>query len=118
MTSFLLPMPPSVNALYANAGKRGRVKTAAYRTWIDECQWAGGFMKEPPVHVAGQVAVCYRIPWPKDKRRRDIGNLEKPLSDMLVRLGAIEDDSKIVDLHLVYGPANVEGKVLVEIRPA
>lgn len=40
-----VPLPPSTNALYvAAAGKvkghgRQRVKTAAYRTWIEHCSW-------------------------------------------------------------------------------
>jgi crossover junction endodeoxyribonuclease RusA len=116
MTTFTVPIPPSVNALYRNAPGKGRVKTERYRTWIQAAGW--DVRDQKPEHQPGQVAVCYRLPWPTDKRKRDLGNYEKALSDLLVLHNVIEDDSKIVDLRLVYGAANAEGKALVEVRPA
>lgn len=115
-TTLQIPLPPSVNALYANVAGRGRVKTARYRTWINAAGWDVSAQRPEP--VPGHIAVTYRIPWPTDKRRRDIGNLEKAISDLLVKHQLIDDDSKIVDLRIAYGVANNEGKAEVTIQPA
>lgn len=111
-TFFIVPVPPSVNSLYRNVTGKGRVKTERYRTWINAAGWDVRAQKPEP--VAGQVRVAYRVPWPKDNRHRDLGNYEKALSDLLVLHGVIEDDSKIIELLLLYGEST-EDKVLIEV---
>lgn len=94
--SFTLPMPPSVNALYTNnqgKGKRGRAKSERYLSWITE---AGIELNRQHVPtLAPPYSVDYAVGRP-DKRKRDVANLEKALSDLLVSMDVIKDDCEIV----------------------
>ena len=105
MLELILPLPPSVNALYRNAteaeraraiakGKklRGRRKTPEYQAWIDTAgmeimaqrvRWKGVRT------ISGPYVLIARIP--KDCRM-DLGNATKATEDLLVRMGVIEDD--------------------------
>ena len=102
--------PPSANNLFFN-GKKGRVKSAEYRAWI---QVAGlQINQQRPTPVGGRVQVEYRIP---RNNRRDLANFEKGLSDLLVTLKLIEDDRKIERLHMNWTDAGPH--VLIEVWPA
>lgn len=81
-----LPKPPSVNALYRNVPKVGRVKTAAYKAWEKEAGWLLKSQRPQPVHGA------YRLLALIGPTRADIGNLEKALSDLLQAHGVIDND--------------------------
>lgn len=84
-----LPYPPSVNAAYANGGhKRGRHKTAEYRAWE---QLAGVCIKDNHRLGLGPYSLSIALKRP-DKRRRDLGNIEKVVSDLLVAHGVVKDD--------------------------
>lgn len=100
-----VPVPPSTNRLYANKRGGGRIKTQAYKNWIRQAGWDLRLQKPP--HMPGYVAVLYYVPWPKRKGKYDLGNREKALSDLLVKHGVIEDDSKIVDLHLKFSTGDL-----------
>lgn len=112
-TFFSVTRPPSVNQLYANASK-GRRKTERYRTWLQAAGWDVRQQRPAPVH--GLVRVWYRFPMPTDNIKRDLGNGEKALSDLLVAHEIIDDDSLIYDLRLFYGEC-VDDKVVVEVSP-
>lgn len=102
----LIPRPPSVNSLYTNVRGKGRVKTPAYRKWIKEAGWAikaQGF--EP---LKGWVAMSVRVVKP-DRRKRDLLNIEKALSDLLVSVGVIEDDRLITVAKFAWTSADLEG---------
>lgn len=64
--------------------------------------------------IEGRVAVFVRAFMP-DKRRRDIMNLEKILSDSLTSAGVWLDDSQIDDFRIVRGEVLRGGKVEVVI---
>ena len=89
---FLLPFPPSVNALYTNVSKVGRVKTPAYKAWKKEAGLRLNLQR--PKKVSGRIRLAIRAV-PPDRRKRDLGNLEKAISDFLVDMGVIDDDSLI-----------------------
>jgi crossover junction endodeoxyribonuclease RusA len=97
MTSITLnlPYPPSANHLYADGNAR-RVKSAKYEAWLSEAGWELKKQLQRIVHryYTVKVEVHYRF-GPPDNRRRDLGNLEKCMSDLLVRHGIIKDDSLI-----------------------
>lgn len=91
---FTMPTPPSVNEAYVNASC-GRLKSRRYKMWqskTSELLMRAKLCKhtlEPP------YAVVYSIN-KKDNRRRDCANYEKCLSDLLVKLSIIQDDSLIL----------------------
>ena len=89
MVHLALPFPPTTNNLFVNAGKRGRVRSQAYEMWL---QLAGLRIKDSHRRNFGHYAlhICLKRP---DKRRRDLGNFEKAVSDLLVSHGVVKDDS-------------------------
>lgn len=108
MTVLRLPMPPSVNGLFAT-GKHGkRYRSQRYDSWIQEagCE----VMCQRPKRVGGPVTLLYEFGEPQDKRKRDLGNLEKATTDLLVAHGIIEaDDNSVVrEIRLRWVP-DVEG---------
>lgn len=89
-----LPMPISVNAMFAD-GKTRRFKSQRYADWIAEAGYALRSQRAP--QIKGQVHLSYLLQEGLDKRRRDLGNFEKGVTDLLVSHGVIEaDDGRIV----------------------
>lgn len=94
--------PPPLSACYTDPnGRKGRVKTQRYRNWEKICAPLLRSVRETD-HFIGTVGVQYRFKR-TDFRKRDLGNLEKAMSDILVAHQIIEDDSLIVDLRLLWG---------------
>lgn len=92
-----LPFPPSVNNLYVNAGRR-RVMSARYKAWFS---LACVSVKDTHRQNVGPYALAIALKRP-DKRRRDLGNLEKAVSDLLVECGVIQDDSLCERITLTW----------------
>jgi Holliday junction resolvase RusA-like endonuclease len=88
-TVITLPFPVSVNAMYSN-GRSGRLKSPRYEAWLTEAGYA--LMVQRPVRIKGPVTLSYEVQDGSDGRRRDIGNLEKGPTDLLVAHGIIEGD--------------------------
>lgn len=114
ITVVFLFCPPPLSQLTNNALGRGRVKSAAYRSWIS---FVEQITPRPLKPVTGPVAIQYEFLHPGDRRRRDLFNLEKATSDMLVNLGYLEDDSQIVDGRLLWVSALERGEVRITITP-
>jgi Holliday junction resolvase RusA-like endonuclease len=92
--TFSLPLPPSVNGLWAN-GKTRRFRTQNYEDWIHEAGWELKRQRVPG--ISGPVSIRYELEEPKTKRKTDLGNREKATTDLLVTNGIIEaDDQRIV----------------------
>lgn len=91
MTDFIvLPFPVSVNALYFNVPKRGRVKTARYKEWIAEAD--AMLMKQAFKRFTVRVDLDIRCGG--GRKNQDISNLIKCVEDTLVRNGILIDDKK------------------------
>lgn len=109
-----LPYPPSVNSAYANGGnRRGRHKTAEYKAWE---QLAGVCVKDR--HRAG-VSVPYSLyigAARPDRRRRDIGNIEKCVSDFLVAHGVVKDDC-LAERITVEWSGQIASGIIVLVQP-
>lgn len=105
-----LPFPPSSNNLFANAGKR-RIRTPQYDAWF---ALASTRVKESHRRGIGPycLAICAKRP---DKRRRDLGNLEKAVSDLLVAHGIVKDDSLAERITLVWDQGMTEECVVLVI---
>jgi crossover junction endodeoxyribonuclease RusA len=48
-----------------------------------------------------------------DKRRRDLGNLEKAVSDLLQKAGVIQDDYLCQDIHLHWAKSGPECLIVI-----
>ena len=93
MTILILPFPISVNAMFAD-GKKRRHKSQRYADWIVEAGYALKCQKPRP--VLGPVKLIYDVQDGKDGRRRDLANLEKGVTDLLVTYGVIEADHDLI----------------------
>lgn len=84
-----LPMPPSVNHLYANVPGKGRVKAERYRTWRNAAGWE---IRRQIVgsRIPGPVSLTYTLE--DGGSRADLGNHEKALTDLLVEMNVIDGD--------------------------
>ncbi|MBP3955418.1 RusA family crossover junction endodeoxyribonuclease [Gemmata sp. G18] len=95
MTRLWLPFPPSVNNLFVNNPRTGgRFPSSRYKAWQADALEA--LLKQPDRfhrHVE-PVEVLYAFGRP-DKRARDVFNLEKVVSDFLVKRAILADDSLI-----------------------
>lgn len=110
MIRIALPFPVSINAAYANGGnKRGRHKTDRYKAWE---KLAGICIKDS--HRVGlkayHIYIALRAP---DKRARDIGNLEKVVSDLLTKHGVLSDDHYCRKLTMIWNDSMDEECVVL-----
>lgn len=110
-----LPYPPSANALSKNIKRGGRARTPEYDAWIAEAGWA--LTSQHPKSILGSVKIFIVAVRP-DNRRRDVANLEKPIVDLLVRHGIIEDDSHVESLTLEWAYSDSLRGVSVSIAPS
>jgi len=104
MLYFSLPeLPPSVNKLYRNMGngRHGRAKTKEYNAWIDRMLV---IIKPPCEPITAKIRVEYTFKRP-DRRRRDVANLEKALSDILQKAGVFKDDCQIDEIIMRWTDA-------------
>jgi crossover junction endodeoxyribonuclease RusA len=90
MITLVLPLPPSVNAAYRNVRGKGRAKTQKYRDWEAD---AGVYLMQQrewkSQKVNGSYELDIRLP---ENIKGDIDNRIKCVSDLLVSVGAVEDD--------------------------
>jgi Holliday junction resolvase RusA-like endonuclease len=94
MLQFILPLAPSVNRLWRISGKR-MYKSQEYKNWIEEAGW---MLKEQiKTKIDGKYAIHIAV-LRADKRRRDLDNLLKATSDLLVAMQIVEDDSQCMAL--------------------
>lgn len=102
-----LPYPPSVNSLFDGGHKSPRrFKSKEYCAWIEQAGWVLKAQAHKIKPITGALQVTYRIGKP-DNRRRDLANLEKALSDLLVKHKVIADDSDIARLVMEW--AKIDG---------
>ena len=89
-----------------------RFKSDKYKAW---CVQAGRFVaayladNDEFITVTEPIRVTYRYATFTDKRRRDLGNMEKAVSDLLVDYKILDDDSLIHKLSLEWADDLPEG---------
>jgi len=114
VTIINLPFPVSTNNLFINV-KRGRIPSQRYADWRQAASWS--LKAQRPEPVKGPVMLRYLFQEGQDKRKRDIGNLEKAPTDLLVEHGVIEaDDNTIVRGISMFWSKHITG-ARVEIIP-
>lgn len=113
MTVLHLPIPPSANNLFPT-GKHGkRFISPEYDAWQTQAGYELNQQRSP--RHAGKVEVSYEYGRFQDNRRRDIGNLEKAPTDLLVKHGIIEDDCLIQRITLAWSDELPQGRMRVTI---
>ncbi len=118
MIAFTFPYPPTLNHLYGqrrNGGKFIKPPGVAFKREVAEIVAHAGHKL-----ISGPVAVFVAAHMP-DKRRRDIMNLEKILSDSMTSAGVWVDDHQVHDFHIVKREIIKGGLVRVvvtELEPA
>jgi Holliday junction resolvase RusA-like endonuclease len=112
-----LPFPPSVNSLYdGGQHTKRRFISDHYKAWLRE---AGLVLLTQPARLnrhVGPVEVLYTFS-PPDKRRRDLFNLEKSVSDLLVKQGVIADDSLIHRGTVEWGAGSGVRVEVTDLQP-
>jgi len=91
--------------------------SAEYKAWITEAyvSWMQQKGKLSVKHISGRYKITI-LANPPDKRRRDLGNLEKVVSDFLQTIAVIEDDSMASRIELEWDTeAAPSGSVLVTV---
>lgn len=101
--TLVLPVPPSTNNLFATVQMRvgnkritKRIKSAAYKDWLDAA--ALEIRRQRVPHIAGKVAVDIRMRQPN--ALSDPDNRIKAALDALVSSTVIEDDRHVVDVRI------------------
>jgi Holliday junction resolvase RusA-like endonuclease len=100
-----LPLPPSVNALYANVPGKGRVKTKAYREWIRAAS-AHVLTQRFNERIDGSFSAGIDI---FQRAGGDLDGRLKAIFDFCKLVGAIKDDRYLFALRvdLYRGPPRV-----------
>ncbi|MDE2020875.1 MAG: RusA family crossover junction endodeoxyribonuclease [Patescibacteria group bacterium] len=82
-----LPVPPSVNSLYANVPGVGRITSRRYKQWQKEAGWQILIQKPPRVYGPYQLTITLpRL------LRGDVTNRIKAAEDILVKHRVTDDD--------------------------
>jgi crossover junction endodeoxyribonuclease RusA len=113
--SYVMPIPPSLNASYKNIG-RGRAKTDKYKKWCRDADIELACQK--PVRFDSRVDISIYLPTPK--RCSDIDNRIKPICDSLVRVGVLaNDDNRYVrSVRAAWSYDETECRVILYHAPA
>lgn len=109
-----VPVPPSVNSLYKNVSGRGRVKTKDYSAWFANARNVVRLQK--PGVVRGPVVIILCVD--RQGVGSDLDNRVKALFDLIVKLGVIEDDSKVLAFCTAWAPKTPESVVRLAIMRA
>ena len=89
MIDMQLPYPVSTNAIWART-RTGMRKSPKYTAWLIE---AGQIAKHYRAYAVVGKYNLYLAASRPDNRKRDIDNLIKSVSDLLVSCGLVRDDS-------------------------
>ena len=110
MVELVLPYPPSANKLWTRT-RKGMRRTDSYNRWLHCAGWA--VRTQRPKKISGLYKLTIQAVRP-DKRRRDIDNLIKPISDLLQTLGIVKDDCDCEMVSARWVTAGEGVSVLVE----
>lgn len=108
-------IPPSVNAAYSNnKGKgRGRIRTAAYRSWANAFGYDINTAMRGQKPILGPYSIVITLDRSTRNKLSDIMNREKCVSDILEEYKVIENDRFCESGTVRWGEAS--GGMLIEI---
>ncbi len=110
--TFKMPYPPSANHLRYIKGKP--IKTREYRDFIDSVV-AGFIGRRDALDRADFYSVSIYA-FPADRRKRDLDNLFKATFDALTAAKIWRDDSQVVEIYAIRGPAAVDPFLGIKIK--
>lgn len=96
--TLFLPRPPTSNNLFPNSKSGRRFISPEYRAWKMHATLSLRAQGIRPAGIGGAI-VMYEFKKP-DNRRRDVANMEKATTDLLVQYGILQDDSLIEEIYL------------------
>jgi crossover junction endodeoxyribonuclease RusA len=87
-------------------------RSPEYAAWRKQAEWAvAGQVKGKK--IAGEYTLEITAVKP-DKRRRDLGNLEKAISDILQHVKVIEDDYLCQEIHIRWSKTGPECEIILK----
>lgn len=107
-----LPYPPSANRLWRRSGRRIH-KGAEYANWLVDAGFTAIKQRQPG--IVGKYKISINAVRP-DKRRRDLDNIIKAISDLVKSVGIIDDDCDCEQISARWVTTG-EG-VYVRVEPA
>ena len=112
MITLEIAYPPSANRIWRKY--KGRiVRDPVYVQWLDTEGWK--IISQKQGGISGPYRLFVEAVKP-DKRRRDLDNIAKALSDLLKSVGTIDDDSEAQEIGLKW--VNAGPPVLVRVEKA
>jgi crossover junction endodeoxyribonuclease RusA len=105
-----LPAPPTVNNLFINIG-RGRAMSKRYKSWRQTAGWE--VKRQRPGRIIGPWEIDIALP---AGLTGDLDNYAKPVCDLLVELGTVDDDRHCRRLSIAK--AVTIGSVIVTLKAA
>lgn len=108
----VLPFPPSVNRLWRTSGSGGMYRSPKYTAWRKQALW-NVQVQAKGRKVAGRYKLTVLVVRP-DKRKRDLDNLFKAASDVLVEMQVIEGDHLCEWLEARWVESGPECEIVVE----
>lgn len=112
MIRIVLPFPPSVNRLWRTTKGGGMYRSPEYTVWRKHAEWAIAAQVKGK-HITGEYTLEIAAVKP-DKRRRDLGNLEKAISDILQHCKVIEDDYLCQEIHIRWSKTGPECEIILK----
>jgi crossover junction endodeoxyribonuclease RusA len=106
-----LPFPPSVNRLW-RVGKGGMFKSKEYQTWLMQAGWVIAIQAKGQ-KISGKYNLTINAVRP-DKRKRDLDNLIKAVSDALETNDIIDGDHLCEHLEMSWVIGDFECLVIIE----
>lgn len=112
-----LPRPPSVNSLFRNPsrkdGKRiGRIKTKEYQAWAQKAGWLLLKERAPKLDCAYELTIALGR-----RKGSDLDNYAKAVSDLLVSLKVVRDDSDCERLVLEWADDLAAARCRITLAP-
>ena len=102
-----LPKPPSVNNLFFNLPKRGRIASPEYKAWRAAASYQ--VRAQRPLFFRGPVTLILVI---EESNRCDLDNCLKAPLDLLVELGILEDDGPRIVKEIKVRHGQVTGALV------
>lgn len=100
--------------VFVKNGRLINIPSKRYKKWHDQAMWQlKGIKKFNPLY---EIVMTF---WFKDKRRRDLDNVQSSVLDLLQDAGVIEDDDAklLTKITAIYGGVSKEApRVKVEIH--